>query len=399
VKSISSLSFSKKIVFLRTDFNVPISDGSISDSKRVDEVIPTILSILNNGNKLVICSHLGRPNGTINNDLSLKIVCEYLELKLPDRKIHFVSDVLSDYHINLDASNFGEIVFLENIRFYSDEERNSVEFKKFLKNGIDIYCNEAFSCSHRAHSSIMMAEYFDKDSKFCGLLFKKEVDSINDFILSRGDNIKSTAVIGGGKISTKLPIIENLQLKVNTILIVGAMANTIFHYQGYNVGRSLFENNCGEMCEKILNNDKCKVFLPIDVIVTDNISNPTRIENKVLSEVRDDDIIVDAGAETIEYFFKILDNSNSVLWNGPLGLFEIKPFDVGTIEFAKRVIKLTESGKIKSVIGGGDTLSALKDFDLSKFSHASTAGGAFLEYIELNGRLVGIRVLEEDSSS
>ena len=392
MKSISNFSISKKTVFLRVDFNVPIQNNTILDAKRIDEVIPTILHILNGNNKLVLCSHFGRPNGAYNNKYSLKIVFEYLKLKLLNIKIHFIDNIFFDYHNAVAIADFGDLIFLENIRFYQEEESNDLEFKKFLRKNIDVYCNEAFSCSHRAHSSIMMAELFENDNKFCGFLFKKEIEALDNFLF-KNIKIKSTVVIGGSKISTKLFVIEKLQLKANAIIIIGAMANTLLHYQGYNIGKSLIEENCEAMCRKILNNNGCKVILPKDFVVTNDYRNPTRIEKKILSEILDEDFIVDIGNESIAEFVDIIESSETLLWNGPFGLFEIKPFDNGTVQFAKEIVRLTKSGKIKSIVGGGDTLSALKEFDLSEFSHASTAGGAFLEYIELDGKLHGISAL------
>ena len=397
MKSILNFSTSRQIVFLRVDFNVPIKNNVILDTKRIDEVISTILYIVNNNNKLVLCSHLGRPTGAVDIRLSLKIVFEYLKLKVLNKKIHFVDNIFSHYNDVVANAEFGEIIFIENIRFYQEEESNNLEFKKFLRKNIDVYCNEAFSCSHRAHSSIMMAELFESDSKFCGFLFKKEIEALDNFVF-KNIKIKSTVVIGGSKISTKLFVIEKLQAKANAIMIVGAMANTLLHYQGYNIGKSLIEKNREEMCKKILNHKECKIILPRDFIVTDDYRNPTRIEKKNLSEILDGDFIVDIGSEGVMEFIEIVKSSEIFLWNGPFGLFEVKPFDNGTKEFAKGIIKLTELGKIKSIVGGGDTLSALKEFDLGKFSHTSTGGGAFLEYIELNNEICGIKALKSSSN-
>jgi phosphoglycerate kinase len=389
---------SSKVVFLRVDFNVPIINGIISDTKRIDDVIPTILHLIKNRNKIILVSHFGRPNGQFNEKYSLKIVYDYLRTELRDIKIHFVEDILLYYNKVVENSQFGEIIFLENIRFFKEEEQNDESFKKFLAQPVDIFCNEAFSCSHRAHTSIMIADLFDKSKKFIGQLFKNEIDAIDCVLNAKQEIINnfnsSIAIVGGSKISTKIGILKKLQKKVKKIIVVGAMSNTFFHCCGINVGKSLHEDNYHDICNALLQNKDCEIILPKFVVVTDDIKNPKIISEKLISDVVNDDIIVDVGLKSIELFIEEIKNSKLVLWNGPLGIFEVKPFDRGTVVLAEAIVNLTKINSIKSVLGGGDTLSAIKDcIDLNDFTHASTAGGAFLEYMEYGENLPGVSAL------
>jgi phosphoglycerate kinase len=386
---LSASTFSNKTVFLRLDLNAPMSGEVILDTKRIDEVLPTIRHIIDQKNKLIICSHLGRPKSK---DLSLKPVFNYLKSILKEIKFHFVKDLHDQYESTIKNSSNQEIIFLENIRYYQEEEKNNTEFKKLLSNGIDIYCNDAFSCSHRAHSSIMLAELFSPENKFCGLLFEKEISNLNKIL--HKENGTTTAIIGGSKISTKMPIIKQLINKVDNLIIVGAMANTISKHQGFNLGKSLVEDGFNNACSEILSQEKCKIFFPESVVVTDNIKNPTYIKTKNLSEISDQDIVVDTGLESVLEFVKIASNSNCVLWNGPLGITEISPFESGTIKLGMELINLTQKYNIESIVGGGDTISAIKNLDLNGFSYVSTSGGAFLEFIESNGKLPGIKALK-----
>ena len=384
---------SNSIVFLRVDFNVPIIDGKISSSKRIDDVIPFIISLLEKNNKLIIASHFGRPKGF---DLthSLRIVYDYLCGRISQYKIFFAEKIDHSYNDLVNKLNYGEILFLENLRFYKEEEENDENFKKLLAEPVEYYINEAFSCSHRTHASIMMAELFSKKKKFIGRLFSKEINAI-DGILTDRDN--AIAIIGGSKISTKLDVLNTLTKKVGKIIVVGAMANTFLFAKGLDVGKSLYEADYTDVCKKLMLNSDCEIILPRYVVVTDDIRNHKIVQSKSIHSVEDSDIIVDISSESIDEFCKVIEKSRLVLWNGPLGVFEIKPFDNGTLLLGESIIKLTKNGKIKSVIGGGDTVAALENnIDLDDFTHVSTAGGAFLEYIEKDGKLPGLMALNDD---
>ena len=397
MKDFFEVSFKNSTVFIRCDFNVPVTAGVISDTRRIDDSLLLIKHLLSLNNKLVICSHMGRPNGTFDEKHSLKVVYDYLCKTLPNVKIHFVVDLFKDYSKSFLNSKLSEIIFLENIRFFPEEETNNENFKRFLSTGVDFYCNDAFSCSHRSHSSIMMADLFTSDKKIAGLSFSREVKMLRNIIQHR--DRETLVIIGGSKISTKIGIVRQLQKKVDKMIIVGAMANTLWHYKGYDVGNSMYEKNCEDACRNILSDRNCNVILPEYFVVTDNIKNPTLVKTKHISDISGVDIIVDVGVKSIDYLCEIIKGMKIVLWNGPLGVFEIEPFDKGTSVLAKKIIEFTKSRAITSIIGGGDTLSAVKkSVNIEDFTFASTAGGAFLEYIENDGDLVGIRTLKSNYS-
>jgi phosphoglycerate kinase len=385
-------------IFLRVDFNVPLSKGMIFDTKRIDDVIPTILDFLLKKNKIVIASHLGRPNG-FDSSLSLKIVFNYLTEKLNNYKISFLEKI-NDQYIDFvqNQLNFGEILMLENLRFYNEEEKCDENFMRLLSTPIDFYCNEAFSCSHRAHASIMVAKFFDKNHKSLGYLFQKEIDAINNFLKNK--NGKSIAIIGGSKISSKIHLLKSLQKKVDFIFVIGAMANTLLKFNQCEIGKSFIENNCDEIIKNFFNTsekNQCKIILPNDFVVTNDIKNSTYIKNT--SIVESDDIIVDIGNNSIKNLEKILEECKNVLWNGPAGIFEVKPFGDGTLKIANVIADLTCNNKINSIVGGGDTIAAIHDKNLlSKFTHVSTAGGAFLEYIEQDEKLIGLSAFLENEA-
>ena len=381
------------IVFLRVDFNVPIIDGVILDDKRINDVLPTILSLLKNHNKIILASHFGRPKA-FDQSLSLKPIHDYLCKKLNSYKLFFAEKIDNSYCQLVSELNFGEILMLENLRFYSEEESCDENFMKFLAKPADYYCNEAFSCSHRAHASIMMGKFFDPNHKFLGYLFQKEINAIDNFLKNKTG--KSIAIIGGSKISSKIHLLSSLQTKVDSIFVVGAMANTLLKYKGIEVGQSLVEDNCDKMIEDLLHNSEennCDIILPDDFVVTDNIENPIYIKKTNL--VNKNDIIVDIGENSINALSELLKKCDSVLWNGPAGVFEVKPFEEGTLKITQLIADFTQHRGIKSIIGGGDTVAAINDDNLlNKFTHVSTAGGAFLEYIEQGGNLVGIDIIK-----
>lgn len=392
-----NLNIIKSTVFLRVDFNVPISDGSILDSKRIDEVIPTIVDFLSRENKIVLASHLGRPKG-FDQSLSLRVVYDYLVKKLSDYKIYFLEKIDDDYVDFVQNNlNFGEILMVENLRFYEGEEKCDENFMKLLSAPVDFYCNDAFSCSHRAHASIMMAKFFDKNHKSPGYLLQREVDALENSLQNK--NGKSLAIIGGSKISSKIHLLNSLQKKVDYIFVVGAMANTLLKYSGINIGRSLIEENCQEIVRNLFTTSEksgCSIILPIDVVVTDDIKSPSYVKNKKLSELSDSDVIVDLGHDSIKDLNSLIlaENVKNVLWNGPAGVFEVKPFDTGTLGIAELLSSYRKKNGIQSLVGGGDTIAAISNSEfIDKFTHVSTAGGAFLEYIEQDGDLVGLSVL------
>ncbi|MDA7637865.1 phosphoglycerate kinase [Candidatus Pelagibacter sp.] len=391
MKSISEeLNLNNKKILLRLDLNVPLVDGKITDTTRIDKIIPTLKFLISQNTKIIIISHVGRPKGKVINELSLNPICKDLELKL-NQNIKLISKNIKEINnIDLFVSNDEKIVMLENIRFYSEEEKNNHEFAKLLATLGDIYVNDAFSCSHRAHASI------DEITNFLPCYSGLQIDSEVNALKKITSKIKKpiTCIIGGSKISTKINIIKNLIPKFDNIIIVGGMANNIIKYTGNNIGKSLQEENSNPIIKEIFSlsdTQNCKIIYPQDVVVGKNINDSPQI--KELNEISADDMILDIGPKTIKIIYNIVDKSNTILWNGPAGYFENPNFANGSIQIAKKIVENNKSNKIYSVAGGGDTVSLLNSLGLIRnFNFVSTAGGAFLEYLE-GKELPGIKAL------
>ena len=378
----------QKKVLVRLDLNVPLKNNQITDTTRIDKILPTLNFLIQQKSKIIIISHIGRPKGKINSALSMSPVCEYLSKKL-SIKVDLINQSLFEIKPEeIFDKGDDKIVFFENIRFYEQEEKNDEEFAKILSKFGEIFVNDAFSCSHRAHASV------DKITKYlpsyCGLQMSTEIDALKKVTSDIDRPI--TCIIGGSKISTKISVIKNLIPKFENIVIVGGMANNFLEYSGHNIGKSLKEDNCNPIVEEILSlakENKCNVFIPTDVSVGKNLEDSKTI--KTLSEIEQDDLILDIGPKTIKSICSLLDNSKTVLWNGPLGYFENSNFATGSIEIAKKIIDLKD--KIYSVAGGGDTIAVLNQAGAFKqLNFVSTAGGAFLEYLE-GKEIPGIKAL------
>ena len=381
-----------KKVILRSDFNVPISKEVIQDKTRIDLSIPFIKSLLKRKAKLLLISHLGRPKSDKDKNYSLKPVFEYLQKKI-DNKIYFYSDKITNKtKEKISFLNNSEIIFFENIRLNDGEIKNDDDFAQNLSSIGDIYINDAFSCSHRKQSSIHKITNYIKNS-YAGPLFMKEILSIN-MVLSNKEN-PTTCIIGGSKISTKLGVITSLMKKVDKLIIVGAMANNFIKYKGKNIGNSLVEDGIDKIIKEIYylsEKNNCEVIIPLDFAVSESINEEKNF--KYVEKVEDNEIILDIGPKTVEKINKIIDISKTVLWNGPAGYFENQNFSKGTILIAKKISDNTNKNSLISIVGGGDTISAIKNnASHLKFTHLSTAGGAFLEYIE-GKNLPGIEVLK-----
>ena len=380
---------SKKIL-LRLDLNVPLKNGAISDTSRIDKILPTLNFLIQQKTKVIILTHVGRPNGKIVKELSLKPISEDLRKKF-NSSVRLITEKI----YNIKNKNFfdkfdEEILILENIRFYAEEEKNDHKFAKHLASLGDIYVNDAFSCSHRAHASInQIPKYLPS---FSGLQLEAEVTALNKITSKITKPI--TCIIGGSKISTKIGIIKNLIPKFDNIIIVGGMANNFIEYFGNNIGKSIKEKNCNQVIEEIItlsNNTKCKIIYPEDVLVSKNLNGFSK--NKELDQILNDDIILDIGPKTVNKITDIIDNTKTILWNGPAGYFENPNFANGSIKIAEKIIENNKSNKIFSVVGGGDTVSLLNNLKVVKnFNFVSTAGGAFLEYLE-GKNLPGITAL------
>ena len=379
-----------KKILLRLDLNVPILGDKITDTTRIDKILPTLKFLISQNVKIIIISHVGRPKGKVVNELSLRPICKDLEIKL-SQNIKLISKNIKEINSkDLFNSDDEKIVMLENIRFYPEEEKNNQEFAKHLATLADIYVNDAFSCSHRAHASIHEITKFLPS--FSGLQLNLEVDALKKITSEIKKPI--TCIIGGSKVSTKINIIKNLIPKFDNIIIVGGMANNIIKYRGNNIGKSLQEENSDQIIKEIFSlseKENCKIIYPQDVIVGKNLHGTPQI--KELSEISSDEMILDIGPKTINLINKIIDESNTILWNGPAGYFENPSFANGSIEIAKKIIENNKSNKIYSVAGGGDTVSLLNSLNSIKdFNFVSTAGGAFLEYLE-GKELPGIKAL------
>ena len=379
-----------KRILLRLDLNVPLDNGKIIDATRIDKILPTLKFLISQNTKIIILSHVGRPKGKIINELSLKPICEDLKNKL-NQNVKLIKKNINEINNEDLFNNIDEkIIMLENIRFYYEEEKNDPEFAKHLSRLADIYVNDAFSCSHRAHSSIHAVTNFLPS--YSGLQFDTEVNALKKITSEIKKPI--TCIIGGSKVSTKINIIKNLIPKFDNIIIVGGMANNIIKYMGNNIGKSLQEDSSDSIIKEIFSLSKtqnCKIIYPQDVIVGKNLNGTPQI--KELNEVLSDEMILDIGPKTISMINNIIDESNTILWNGPAGYFENPNFANGSIEIAKKIIENNKSSKIYSVAGGGDTVSLLNSLNsINDFNFVSTAGGAFLEYLE-GKELPGIKAL------
>jgi len=380
----------QKKVLLRLDLNVPLSNGKITDTTRIDKILPTIKFLLKNNAKIIILSHIGRPKGKVIEELSLKPICESLENKL-NQDIRLISKNIKELKSAdlFDAHN-EKIIILENLRFYEEEEKNDNVFAKHLASLADIYVNDAFSCSHRSHASILEITKFI--SSYAGLQLSLEINALNKITSEIQRPV--TCIIGGSKISTKINIIKNLITKFDNIIIVGGMANNILKYKGYEIGKSIQENNCDQIIEEIFfvsKKEKCKVIYPEDVLVGKDLHGLP--ETKELDNISKDELILDIGPKTIKIINQLIEESNTILWNGPAGYFENPSFSKGSVEIAKKIVEKNKENKIFSVAGGGDTVALLNKMGAtSHFNFVSTAGGAFLEYLE-GKELPGIKAL------
>ena len=388
IKDVAGLEGKK--ILLRLDLNVPLDSGKITDTTRIDKILPTLKFLVTQNTKIIILSHVGRPKGKIVNELSLKPICEDLENKL-NQKVRLIKKDIKKLNSNGFFNDDNEkIIMLENIRFYSEEEKNNQQFAKQLASLADIFVNDAFSCSHRGHASIHEITNFLPS--YSGLQLDLEVNALKKITLEIKKPI--TCIIGGSKISTKINIIKNLIPKFDNIIVVGGMANNIIKYMGNNIGKSLQEDNANSIIEEIFSLSKkenCKIIYPKDVVVAKNLNGSP--ENKDLNEVLSDEMILDIGSKTIEMINQVIDSSKTILWNGPAGYFENPNFANGSNKIAKKITDKYIAKEIYSVAGGGDTVALLNSLNAtSNFDFVSTAGGAFLEYLE-GKELPGIKAL------
>ena len=381
---------SQKKVLLRLDLNVPLNGDFITDETRINKIIPVINFLIEKKSKIIIISHVGRPKGKVDEILSLKPICVNLEKKINKKIKLFDNNIFDLKKDDLFKNPEDQIVFLENIRFYKEEEKNDTSFAKHLASLADLYVNDAFSCSHRAHTSVSKITEFLPS--FAGLQLETEINALKKVTSEIKKPI--TCIIGGSKISTKINIIKNLIPKFDNIIIVGGMANNIISYKGNNIGKSIKETDCETTIKNIFEaskNHSCRITFPEDVLIGKNMDDKSKV--KELDDIKDDDFILDIGPKTINRIKKIIESSKTVLWNGPAGYFENPNFANGSYEIAKAIIKKNNNNSIYSVVGGGDTIALINQIDaIESFNFVSTAGGAFLEYLE-GKDLPGIKAL------
>ena len=381
-----------KKILLRLDLNVPLDKEKISDTTRIDKILPTLKFLNEQKAKIIILSHVGRPRGKVLKELSLKPICENLQEQL-GLSVKLISQNINEIKNKNFFDQFNEkILMLENIRFYAEEEKNDNKFARHLASLGDLYVNDAFSCSHRAHASIVEISKFLPS--FSGLQLDLEINALTKITSEITKPI--TCIIGGSKISTKIEIIKNLIPKFDNIIIVGGMANNFIEYFGHNIGKSIKEKKCAPIIEEIISlskKEKCEITYPEDVLVSKDLNGSCK--KKELNEILDDEMILDIGPKTINKVTNIINSSNTILWNGPAGYFENPNFANGSIEIAKTIINNNKLNKIFSVVGGGDTVSLLNSIKaVDSFNFVSTAGGAFLEYLE-GKKLPGITALNQ----
>jgi phosphoglycerate kinase len=371
-----------KTALVRVDFNVPMENGQITDDTRLKAALPTIALLSKAGAKVVLLAHFDRPKGKRVPEMSLKPILPALS-KLVGRQVSWADDCIgADAKAVVDGLKPGGVALLENLRYHAGEEKNDPAFAAELAKLGDIYVNDAFSAAHRAHASTEgVAKLLPA---YPGLSMERELNALDAALGSPQRPV--IGIVGGSKVSTKLDLLKNLVTKLDKLAIGGGMANTFLYAQGHDVGASYCEKDLAETAREIIRlagQNNCKLFLPIDIVVAEQMAKgvPTRVRN--LGNVDEHERILDAGPETVERLKRAMGNSKTLIWNGPLGVFEIPPFDKGTVEAAKEAAKLAKEGKLVAVAGGGDTVSAMNHAGVANdLTFISTAGGAFLEWME-----------------
>ncbi|WP_127562180.1 phosphoglycerate kinase [Nioella ostreopsis] len=388
-KTLDDMELAGKIVLTRVDINVPVEDGRVTDATRIERIVPTVKDILAHGGTPVLLAHFGRPKGKMVPEMSLRVTLPVLEEKLG----HKVTFIETPSRAVLEALPAGTVVLVENTRFSPMEEKNDPAMAGFLASLGDIYCNDAFSAAHRAHAS---TEGVARLLPSCaGRLMAEELSALDKALGTPARPV--AAVVGGAKVSTKLDLLGNLVEKVDHLVIGGGMANTFLAAQGVNVGKSLAEHEMAETARDILDKATaagCAVHLPVDIVVAREFAANAAHDTLPVDQCPEDAMILDAGPATVAALKEVFGQCKTLIWNGPLGAFEIEPFDAATNAAAAEAARLTEEGKLISVAGGGDTVAALnKAGAADRFTYISTAGGAFLEWME-GKTLPGVAALE-----
>ncbi|GET45652.1 phosphoglycerate kinase [Capnocytophaga felis] len=396
MKTIDNFNFKDKKALIRVDFNVPLDENfKVTDNTRIEAAKPTIEKILKDGGSVVLMSHLGRPKGEKNQKYSLKHIVDEVS-KVLGKPVIFVEDCVGETAEKaVAAAPSGSVILLENLRFYAEEEKGNEEFSSKLAKLGDIYVNDAFGTAHRAHASTTIVAKFFPNNKCFGYLLAKEIESI-DKVMKSGEK-PVTAILGGSKVSSKITIIENILDKVNHLIIGGGMAYTFVKAQGGKVGDSICEEDKLQLALDILAKAKSKgveVHLPVDVVAADDFSNDAKTQVVDITNIPDGWQGLDAGPKSLAKLKEVILKSKTILWNGPVGVFEMPTFAKGTIEVGNFIAEATKNGAF-SLVGGGDSVAAVKQFGFeNKVSYVSTGGGAMLESLE--GRVLpGIQAIYE----
>jgi phosphoglycerate kinase len=396
LRTLDDLDVARRTVLVRLDLNVPMQDGEVTDATRIERSVPTVKELLANGAKVVILAHFGRPKGKREAAMSLKPLCGPLGDAL-GAQVAFAEDCIGEpARRAVAALRPGQVLLLENLRFHGGEEKNDPAFADALARLGEIYVDDAFSAAHRAHASITgVAERLPAAA---GRLMQAEVEALSRAL--EDPERPLAALVGGAKVSTKLELLGNLVEKVDLLVLGGGMANTFLFARGVAVGRSLCEREMAETAREIMakaDGKGCRIVLPVDGRIARKLEAGAPSEVVAIEQVPDDGMILDVGLRSVELIQKHVADSRTVVWNGPLGAFEIPPFDAGTSAVARQVAELTAAGKVMSVAGGGDTVAALAQAGaLERFSYVSTAGGAFLEWLE-GKELPGVAVLRQSA--
>jgi len=391
-KTLEKADVDGKRVLVRVDLNLPMRDGKVTDATRLTRVLPTIRELKNRNAKVMLLSHFGRPKGKVVPELSLSPVADALAHELGE-PVFFVHDCVG--HKVRDAAQAlgpGHVLLLENTRFHAGEEANDPNFVREMAGEGDVFVNDAFSAAHRAHATTVgLARELPA---FVGRAMQAELEALDKALHTPQRPV--IAVVGGAKISTKLDLLNNLTQKVDVIIIGGGMANTFLAAQGIKVGKSLCEHDLADTARAILTKaakESCEIVLPSDVVVAGEFAEGAPSRTVPVASVGPDDMILDIGPESIADLCARFETAKTIVWNGPMGAFEIKPFDEGTVAAARKVAELTDAGKVISVAGGGDTIAALNAAGAGdRFTYVSTAGGAFLEWLE-GKELPGVKAL------
>ncbi|MDD2400917.1 MAG: phosphoglycerate kinase [Clostridia bacterium] len=377
-KTIRDVDVSGKRILVRVDFNVPVKEGRIGDDTRIVKALPTIKYLKDEGAKIILVTHLGRPKGKVVPEMSVELLASYLS-KLLGERVMFVADCGGEESHKVTAEmKAGQIVLLENVRFYPGEERNDPDFAKGLASLADIYVNDAFGTAHRAHASTEgVAKFLPA---VAGFLMEKEILALSEVLEKPGNPF--VVILGGAKVSDKISVIENLLKKAHCLLIGGAMANTFLKAQGHKMGTSKIEIDKLEIANKLLKKAEelgVKVILPQDVVVAKEFSAEAQTKIESVNEIPDGWMALDIGPKTVQAFSKAIEKAQTIVWNGPLGVYEFEKFAIGT----KQIAKAAASAQGKTIIGGGDVVAAVEKTGLSeKIYHISTGGGASLEFLE-----------------